>query len=112
MSAPTTSKASANIHEFTTELVVRDRLTPAEGVVLLDLAHPNGDDLPRWEPGAHIDLILSDKLTRQYSLCGDPRDESVWRVGVLRDPNSRGGSQYVHDNLHEGTTVRVRGPRN
>jgi ferredoxin-NADP reductase len=31
---------------------------------------------------------------------------------VLRDPNSRGGSQYVHDNLTEGITLRVRGPRN
>jgi ferredoxin-NADP reductase len=79
---------------------------------VLDLAHPNGEELPRWEPGAHNDLMLSDGLTRQYSLCGDPGDPSVWRVGVLRDPNSRGGSQYVHDNLSEGATVRVRGPRN
>jgi len=36
----------------------------------------------------------------------------VWRVGVLLDPNSRGGSRYVHQNLNEGATVRVRGPRN
>jgi ferredoxin-NADP reductase len=36
----------------------------------------------------------------------------VWRVGVLLDPNSRGGSRYVHENLQEGATVRVRGPRN
>src|SRR3984893_7979615 len=112
MSAPAATKASANVHEFATELIVRRRSAPAEGVVVLDLAHPQGEDLPRWEPGAHIDLLLSDKLTRQYSLCGDSADPSVWRVGVLRDPNSRGGSQYVHDNLEEGVTVRVRGPRN
>ncbi len=31
---------------------------------------------------------------------------------MLLDPASRGGSRYVHDNLHEGATVRVRGPRN
>jgi ferredoxin-NADP reductase len=30
----------------------------------------------------------------------------------LLDPNSRGGSSYVHGNLNEGATVRVRGPRN
>ena len=80
--------------------------------MVLDLAHPQGEELPRWEPGAHIDLLLSDKLTRQYSLCGDSADPSVWRVGVLRDPGSRGGSQYVHDKLQEGVTLRVRGPRN
>jgi ferredoxin-NADP reductase len=112
MSAPVVTTPGANVHEFTTELIVRHRSTPAEGVVVLDLAHPENEDLPRWEPGAHVDLILGDSLTRQYSLCGDPRDSGVWRVGILFDPNSRGGSRYVHENLNEGATVRVRGPRN
>jgi ferredoxin-NADP reductase len=112
MSAPAVTTPSANVHEFTTDLVVRRRSTPAECVVVLDLAHPQDEELPRWQPGAHIDLLLTDSLTRQYSLCGNPADLSVWRVGVLLDPASRGGSQHVHDNLHEGATVRVRGPRN
>ena len=112
MSAPVVTTPSGNVHEFTTDLIVRRRSTPVEGVVVLDLAHPENQDLPRWEPGAHIDLVLGDGLTRQYSLCGDPRDSGVWRVGVLLDPDSRGGSRYVHDNLEQGTTVRVRGPRN
>ena len=112
MSAAVVATPSASVHEFATELTVRSRSTPAEGVVVLDLAHPKNEDLPRWEPGAHIDLFLDDGLTRQYSLCGDPRDSGIWRVGVLLDPNSRGGSRYVHQNLSEGATVRVRGPRN
>ena len=112
MSAPAVTHPSANVLEFTTDLVVRRRRAPADGVVVLDLAHPEDQDLPRWGPGAHIDLILGDGLTRQYSLCGDPRDSEVWRIGVLLDPNSRGGSRYVHENLEEGAAVRVRGPRN
>jgi ferredoxin-NADP reductase len=112
MSAPAITMPSANVHEFTADLIVRRRSTPADGVVMLDLAHPELQDLPPWEPGAHIDLVLGDGLTRQYSLCGDPRDPGVWRVGVLLDPNSRGGSRYVHENLAEGAAVRVRGPRN
>jgi ferredoxin-NADP reductase len=112
MSAPTVTKPGANVHEFTTELIVRRRSTPADGVAVLDLADPDDKELPRWEPGAHVDLMLSDDITRQYSLCGDPRDSGVWRVGVLLDPNSRGGSRYVHENLEEGARVRVRGPRN
>jgi ferredoxin-NADP reductase len=112
MSAAVIATPSANVHEFTTDLIVRGRSTPVEGVVVLDLAHPENQDLPRWGPGAHIDVILNDGLTRQYSLCGDPRDSDIWRVGVLLDPNSRGGSRYVHQNLNEGATVRVRGPRN
>lgn len=112
MSAPAATTAGANVHEFSTELTVRQRSTPAEGVVVLDLVHPRGEELPRWEPGAHIDLLLDDGLTRQYSLCGDPSDATVWRIGVLLDPNGRGGSRYVHGKLTEGTQVRVRGPRN
>ena len=112
MSAPAVTTPGANVHEFTSDLIVRHCSTPAEGVVVLDLGHPDDEDLPRWEPGAHIDLLLEDGLTRQYSLCGDPNDSSLWRIGVLLDPNSRGGSSYVHGNLNEGAAVRVRGPRN
>ncbi|MGV1003762.1 MAG: PDR/VanB family oxidoreductase [Candidatus Nanopelagicales bacterium] len=104
--------STASVHEFTADLIVRRRDTPAEGVVVLDLGYPDNSELPRWQPGAHIDLLLGDDVIRQYSLCGDPRDVTTWRVGVLLDPNSRGGSRYVHDNLHEGATVQVRGPRN
>jgi ferredoxin-NADP reductase len=112
MSAPAVTTPGANVREFTSDLIVRHRSAPAEGVVVLDLGHPDDEDLPRWEPGAHIDLLLEDGLTRQYSLCGDPNNSSLWRIGVLLDPNSRGGSSYVHGNLNEGATVRARGPRN
>jgi ferredoxin-NADP reductase len=112
MSAPTVASSGANVREFTSELIVRRRSAPAEGVVVLDLAHPDNEDLPGWEPGAHIDLMLDDGLTRQYSLCGDPHDPLTWRIGVLLDPGSRGGSRYVHERLVEGARVRVRGPRN
>src|SRR6201984_63445 len=112
MPAPSATQPGATVHEFATELIVRRRSTPADGVVVLDLAHPENDHLPRWEPGAHVDLGLDDGLTGQYSLCGDPHDSGVWRVGVLLDPNSRGGSRYVHQHLNEGAAVRVRGPRN
>ncbi|HTQ17370.1 PDR/VanB family oxidoreductase [Mycobacterium sp.] len=102
----------AGVREFTADLVVNRRDAAADGVAVLDLADPHGEDLPDWEAGAHIDLLLDDGLVRQYSLCGDPRDAKSWRVGVLLDPNSRGGSRHVHDNLVEGVSVRVRGPRN
>jgi ferredoxin-NADP reductase len=112
MSAPAATQPGASVHEPTTDLVVRRRSTPADGVVVLDLARTDNQDLPPWEPGAHIDLMLGEGLTRQYSLCGDPADAGVWRVGILLDPNSRGGSRYVHETLHEGATVQVGGSRN
>jgi ferredoxin-NADP reductase len=98
--------------EIYLRLSVARREVVADGVVALDLREPSGGDLPAWAPGAHIDLELGPDLVRQYSLCGDPADSNVWRVGVLREPESRGGSHYVHDKLREGDLVQVRGPRN
>jgi ferredoxin-NADP reductase len=91
--------------------VVR-RSTGAEGVAVLELRDPSGADLPAWSPGAHVDLNLPGGMVRQYSLCGDPHDRSVWQIGVLREPEGRGGSAYVHDEVAEGAEVDVRGPRN
>jgi ferredoxin-NADP reductase len=106
------TRSRAAYREVEIDLEVRRREVPADGVVTLTLADPDGADLPEWTPGAHIDLQMTPSLVRQYSLCGDTANRAEWRVGILLDPNSRGGSQFVHDKLHEGTTVRVRGPRN
>src|SRR4051794_11135965 len=84
----------------------------AEDVVTLDLVDAAGRRLPSWTPGAHIDVVLGDGLTRQYSLCGDRFDAFSYRVGVLREPVGRGGSAYVHDVLQVGDEVGLGGPRN
>jgi ferredoxin-NADP reductase len=97
---------------YEAELVVERRDVAAEGVLALTLRHPLGEELPAWEPGAHIDVILGPDLERQYSLCGDPVDRHSWRVAVLREPDGRGGSAHVHGQLEAGDKVRVRGPRN
>lgn len=98
--------------EMDLRLRVARRETVADGVVALDLRDPSGAALPAWAPGAHVDLVLAPDLVRQYSLCGDPSDPGVWRIGVLREPEGRGGSEFVHEKLREGDVVDVRGPRN
>ncbi|MFD5128773.1 PDR/VanB family oxidoreductase [Streptomyces olindensis] len=95
-----------------TPLVVADRTHAADGVVSLTLRRPDGEPLPAWSPGAHIDLLLDGDLVRPYSLCGDPGARDAWQIAVLREPRGRGGSAYVHEHLVRGEKVRVRGPRN
>ncbi|GHG85740.1 PDR/VanB family oxidoreductase [Streptomyces lanatus] len=97
---------------YEAELVVGHKELVADGVLALTLRHPLGEPLPSWEPGAHIDVVLGPDLERQYSLCGDPADRDVWRIAVLREPDGRGGSAHVHEQLGPGDKVRVRGPRN
>jgi ferredoxin-NADP reductase len=106
------TQAKPAYREVELDLEVRRRETVADGVVTVALADPGGEDLPEWTAGAHIDVIMGEGLTRQYSLCGSTSDRSEWVIGVLLDPDSRGGSKFVHEQLHEGSSVRVRGPRN
>ena len=98
--------------EFEADLRVESKLQVADGVVTLTLRQIADSPLPRWSPGAHVDLILDGVPTRQYSLCGDPADHHLWRLGILRDAEGGGGSRFVHDQLQAGDKVRVRGPRN
>jgi len=85
----------------------------ADAVVRVRLAEAGGVPLPRWTPGSHIDLECGDTgLSRQYSLCSSPDDTGVLEFAVLREPESRGGSAWVHEHLREGDLVRIRGPRN
>ena len=81
-------------------------------IVELTLAPLDGDRLPDWEPGAHIDLHLPNGLVRQYSLCGKTNDRSRWRVAILHEIEGRGGSSYVHSTLSVGDVLNASGPRN
>ncbi|MDR7328370.1 cytochrome P450 [Corynebacterium guangdongense] len=99
----------------TMSLRIASRREESDGVVSLTLVHPDGGELPRWKPGAHIDLhipVAGEDVVRQYSLSGDPEDRSSYRIGVLREEAGRGGSRAVHDTLREGDAVTVSWPRN
>lgn len=96
-------------HEL--DLLVRRMTWEADGVLSVDLVHPDGKPLPAWTPGAHLDLHVGGHV-RQYSLCGDPADLTTYRLGILDEPSSRGGSRHVHSKLRPGQSVRVAGPRN
>lgn len=74
------------------------------------LALASGEPLPAFSPGAHIDVFVG-ALTRQYSLCNDPRDTRCYVLGVLREEASRGGSRAMHA-LVEGDELEIGEPKN
>lgn len=94
------------------DVIVTQRRTEAEGIVSLRLARPAGQALPVFSPGSHIDLHLAEGLVRQYSLCSAWDDPEGYEIAVQRHPNSRGGSNHVHDHLVEGTRLTISAPRN
>ncbi len=98
----------------TITLTVVDRHVVAhdEDVVALTLAGADAAPLPRWHPGAHLDIGLPSGRVRQYSLCGDPARRDAYRIAVRRIRDGGGGSVEVHDALSIGTTITTTGPRN
>jgi len=93
-------------------VVVRERRAVARDIVEITLARPDGRPLPEWEPGAHIDVLLEADMVRQYSLCSDPADTTIYRIAVLREPGGRGGSVRAHEALTPGVALAIRMPRN
>ena len=79
---------------------------------LYELVRPDGKALPAYEPGAHIDLHLPNGIIRQYSLITPEREPKSYTLGIKRDPASRGGSRYVHDELRVGRALKIGAPRN
>src|SRR3954468_21522850 len=82
-------------------------------IVVLDLVSPDGVELPEFAAGAHVDVLVDGAagLVRQYSLCGPPHDRARYRLAVLAETASRGGSLGMH-RLREGDRLRISMPRN
>ena len=97
-------------------LQIASRHHEAQGVAALVLTDPQGDRLPEWEPGAHIDVHVdrpaAPPVVRQYSLCGDPGDTTAYRIAVLLESEGGGGSKHLHDGVRPGQLLRVSEPRN
>lgn len=93
-------------------LVVAGKATEAHNIVSFELIDPDGVELPAFSPGSHVDVTIPGGLVRQYSLYNSPLDRSRYRIGVWKDPNSRGGSKALHEAVNVGDTLQVSLPRN
>lgn len=94
------------------DVVVKERYIECGAIAVLELASANGNTLPEIEAGAHIDVHLPNGLIRQYSLCQDPKQIGIFRLGILKDPQSRGGSTCAFEQLTPGMHLQVSAPRN
>lgn len=84
----------------------------AADIVGFDLVAVDGQALPAFSAGSHIDITLPNGITRQYSLCNSPAERWRYSIAVLREASSRGGSQALHDTVHQGDTLRISPPKN
>lgn len=91
---------------------VRQKHVEAQNVVSFELVDPHGRSLPTFDAGAHIHVEAKTGLIRQYSLCNPPGEAHRYVIGVLREPESRGGSIAMHEEIQEGDLIRISAPQN
>jgi vanillate O-demethylase ferredoxin subunit len=91
---------------------VARRVREAEGIDSFELVREDGGTLPAFSAGSHIDVHVPGGTVRQYSLCNDAAENNRYRIAVLRDTASRGGSAGMHDAVHEGDVLTISPPRN
>ncbi|MFJ3057229.1 PDR/VanB family oxidoreductase [Herbaspirillum sp. NPDC087042] len=101
-----------------TSLLVRvtKKSIAAQDIASFELAALDGQVLPGFDAGAHIDVHVPGAdgatLLRQYSLCNAPGERGHYRIAVLREAASRGGSAGMHELVGEGDQIRISTPRN
>lgn len=93
-------------------VIVKNRHIEGGNVAVMEFESATLDQLPRVEAGAHIDVYLPNGMIRQYSLCQNPEQAGIFRLGILRDPDSRGGSLSAFNDIQAGMHLQVSAPRN
>ena len=101
-----------NLTDSTLMVRVAKRCIEADGIASFELVDLDGRDLPPFDAGAHIDVYVPGGPVRQYSLSNAPTERHRYQIAVLRDAQSRGGSQGMHDAVRAGDTIRIGVPRN
>lgn len=91
---------------------VERKAVEALDISTFELVATNGGPLPAFSAGSHVDVQLPGGITRQYSLCNDPKETHRYLIGVLRDEASRGGSRAMHDSVQEGSELLISAPKN
>jgi ferredoxin-NADP reductase len=84
----------------------------ADGVFSFDL-RPVGDArLPPSTAGSHIEILMRDGLERSYSLINPPHETHRYVIAVAKDPQSRGGSEFMCEILRPGHELQITSPSN
>jgi len=93
-------------------LILARREDVAADCARFELVDPDGRELPPFDAGAHVDVVIAPEYLRQYSLAGDPADRTKYVLGVQAEPHGRGGSKLMLRAFREGRRVFVSPPRN
>jgi ferredoxin-NADP reductase len=94
------------------EVRVKSVTWEAPGIHSYELVPLSQAQLPAFSAGSHIDVILPNGMTRQYSLHNSPDERHHYMITVLHVPQGRGGSDALHAKTRPGDIFSISEPRN
>ncbi|MCY4543179.1 MAG: 4Fe-4S dicluster domain-containing protein [Rhodobacteraceae bacterium] len=91
---------------------VARRIQHSERIASFELIPVKGGELPEFDAGAHVDVVIAPEYQRQFSLAGSPSDRSRYLLGVQHELGGRGGSSLMFKIFREGRLTAISRPRN
>lgn len=90
------------------------QLTPR--VRAYELRTLDGSELPKVEAGSHLRVPVrlknAELSERHYSICSNPTRRDIYEIAVLKEAQSTGGSEAVHENFDIGLQLNCDLPQN
>lgn len=96
------------MHDY--PLQIRQIRLETQDIVSFELATPDGRTLAPTAPGCHLDIQIPGGPRRSYSLLGPDGPADYYRIAVKREPESRGGSAWLHERSRVGQLLQASGP--
>ncbi|WP_072393041.1 PDR/VanB family oxidoreductase [Hyphomicrobium sp. CS1GBMeth3] len=79
------------------------------------LVSADSEPLTQFSGGSHVTVSMraDGRMFRNpYSLMSTPSDPSSYEIGVLKVQDSRGGSEFMHEQVRVGTELEISEPLN
>lgn len=79
------------------------------------LISADAERLTQFSGGSHVTVSMKANgrtIRNPYSLMSDPADPSSYEIGVLKVPESRGGSEFMHEAVSVGSELEISEPVN
>lgn len=87
-----------------------EQITPA--IKAFELVAQHGEQLPPFQAGAHIEVMVGGGSSRCYSMLNDPDERHRYIIAVLLERHGRSGSAWMHDCVRQDDYLSCRPPRN
>lgn len=88
----------------------------ADGIKRFRFEEISGRPLPAFSAGSHVIVSMhggnGHTWRNPYSLISAPGDTSGYEISVLRAPESRGGSHFMHEQVERGSELDISDPVN